>query len=167
MDNHFAIIICVLCALLCSRQASSGVESDTVVLFGLWDFSEKCSKAYHEGGDVGIVTVVDPPPDRIIVACDTGALVAHLPDSTFEDLKYAPDDTTLYNFYQPYFVNSTYVVKTGDGKYAKIQFQQVIPAPIMEYVYQPDGTRKLFDPDSVGVQITSWGTIKCFVKDSH
>ncbi len=136
----------------------SEILSDTVILAGSWDFSEQCSKSYPERGDVCIVIVVDPPPEQILVLCEAGAKVCHLPDSTFNDLKYAPEDTLAYDYYSPFVENSTYVIRTGDAKYAKIRFTQLYPYPMMEYAYQTDGSRMLFSP--VAVESVSWGTIK-------
>ena len=83
-----------------------------------------------------------------------------LPDSTFEDLMYAPEDSTLYDTEQPPLLGTTYVIKTGDGKYAKIVFTKVWPMNEAEmmYVYQPDGSRLLFNPTAT--EEFSWGRIK-------
>ena len=109
---------------------------------------------------VFVARVLDPPPERLLVICNNNSFITMLPDSTFEDLMYAPEDSTLYDTNLPALLGTTYVIKTGDGKYAKIVFMKLEPIYTTEmmYVYQPDGSRRFFNPTAT--EEFSWGCIK-------
>ena len=87
------------------------------------------------------------------------ALVAEISDCTFEELKYAPEDTTIYAIDAPALVGRVYVSRTMEGHYAKFRFLYLTyDEAVIEYVYQPDGSRVLYDASAV--EEYSWGKIK-------
>ena len=145
--------------LLATNPATSDVISGTAFMPDGWNFTLMENVMWYDA-HVFVALVVGPPPERLLVLCNNYSYIAMLPDSTFEDLLYAPEDSTLYDTNQPALQGTTYVIKTGDGKYAKIVFTKVWPMHETEmmYVYQPDGSRKLFD--DVGTETKSWGFIK-------
>ena len=131
-----------------------------------WDFSDTTSIDYLDPradivlSFVSMSTVGELPLGFFVTALH-GAKLAILPDSTFEDLKYAPpDSSSLYTYDDIWFmINRTYVVNTTEGHYAKFRFHHSENQPItIEYVYQPDGSRRLYDP--IGTEGQSWGAIK-------
>lgn len=154
---------CLLYTLVFISLMSSSVYSDvisgTTLINPGWNFTLMENVMWYDC-HVFVALVVDPPPERLLVICNNNSCIAMLPDSTFEGLMYAPEDSSLYDTHQPALQETTYVIKTGDGKYAKIVFTKVWPMHEAEmmYVYQPDGSRKLFN--DVGTETKSWGFIK-------
>ena len=144
---------------LMSSSVYSDVISGTAFMPHGWNFTLMENVMWYDA-HVFVALVVDPPPERLLVLCNNYSYIAMLPDSTFEDLMYAPEDSTLYDTEQPAYEGIVYVIKTGDGKYAKIIFTTLLPmyATEMIYVYQPDGSRRLFNPTAT--EEFSWGRIK-------
>jgi len=138
--------------------ANSAVMSGIGVLdLGGWDFSERMSVNPFVA-DLCVTFVVDPPLGLRASVYRSPGGVLMLPDSTYEDLKYAPADTTLYTLDVPAYLGTVYVSRTMEGHYAKFRFLQLYAAIIIEYVYQPDGSTKLFGP--IAIEGRSWGSIK-------
>jgi len=131
----------------------SGTANLSAGGLGGWDFSIMETVAVDDG-DIGVAHVGDLGGYFVIGL--NGALVAHLPDSTFEDLKYAPEDSTIYSMMQPAYVHSLYLMKTRDNKYVKLRFPENYSS--FDFIFQPDGSRKLFD--YIGTEYKSWGIIK-------
>lgn len=131
-----------------------------------WDFSDTTSIYYRDPrADIGLsytsMSTVGEFPLGFYVTPLHRAKLAILPDSIFEDLRYAPPDSSPLYTYSDICVmlNKTYVVITTEGHYAKFRFLQPDNHPLnIEYVYQPDGSNKLFDP--IGTMPCSWSRIK-------
>ena len=163
-------LLCVgsgaLFAASCSpAEANSEVISGIVnLIHGGWDFSEQVSTTGPFEGDISIVIVVDPPLGwRVVASFFSTALIAVIPDSTYEELQFAPADTSVYSFDAPADVGLVYVIRTEEGHYAKMHLLQCDYAGIsMEYTYQPDGSRRLFN--EIAVESTSWGKIKALYR---
>lgn len=146
-------------------QANSEVISGIVnLIHGGWDFSEQVSTTGPFEGDIFIAIVVDPPLGwRVVASFFSTALIAVIPDSTYEELQFAPADTSAYSFDAPADVGLVYVIRTEEGHYAKMHLLQCDYAgTIMEYTYQPDGSRRLFN--KIAVESISWGKIKALYK---
>ena len=155
MKRLLAFIFSMLCLLSCFCKAE--VIEGIGVVAGAWDFSEEESvnPILDPNADIGFAFVVDPPIGYWVGAFN-GALIA-LADSAFEVLTTSPEDTTLYDWTLPAFPGVTYVVRTTERHYAKFKPIQIL-IPIIQYAYQPDGSRLLVDP--VPVKPTTWGRIK-------
>ena len=177
----------------------------TAVIYGTgemdpwgWDFSLQEPAGILSGNpDILIAIVNDPGLGLIVSASMPPAIIIAVPDSTFEELKFAPADTTQYSWYAHAVENRTYVIRTLERTYAKfrlfnlpqgsisplvlnlsdldlfpgdvsiikhMEFLFIAHAtiPTIEYVYQPDGSTKLFD--KVSVEEVSWGVIKQLMK---
>jgi hypothetical protein len=151
-----ALALCGFALLLTLSNAHSGVISGTGRLtWGEWDFSE-CKPVNCYCGDIIILDVFEL--GLVVMTNYSPALVVILPDSSFEDLKYAPEDSTLYDYYAPYYPGRPYVVRTLERHYAKFRFMNFTVPWDIEYVYQPDGSRKLFD--EIATEKQTWGAIK-------
>ena len=145
-------------------SATNGVYAGSIISgtgvldeFWGWDFSEQSCTSDNRDMIVGFI--VDPPLGLSVGPTYPPSLIAMLPDSSFEDLKYAPADSSLYKIVQPAYLNVTYVARTLENHYAKFKFISLpYDIPIIEYVYQPDGSRKLFE--ETGTTKSSWGSIK-------
>ena len=143
--------------LILTSNAYPGIIWGTgVLIHGFWDFSEEESVLGY--GDIFIADIVDPPLGRRVCATYYPALIAVV-DSTFEELQFAPEDTTLYDINAPASLGRTYVVRTCESHYTKFRFLELsYQRSVIEYVYEPDGSRTLFG--EIGVGIYSWGAIK-------
>lgn len=141
-------------------KAFPGVIDGTGVLtYGEWDFSD--SAAVHcMCGDIYVIDVFEPPLGLVVtINYPPSAILSKSGAAVFDTLKYAPEDTSLYHDWVPATMQATYVVITREGHYAKFRFTSLSAFQvIIEYVYQPDGSSRLFDP--IAVKSTSWGRIK-------
>jgi hypothetical protein len=161
---YYSIIILMLCLVCYTNNVRSEIISGTVVLdkYWGWDFSAQ-SDSCNElccSLDIMISIIVDPPLGLSVGASCPPAMITMVPDSTFEELKFAPEDTTQYTWILPAEIGTCYVVRTMELHYAKFKFIQLpYDTPIFEYVYQPDGSRILYDTSSTSP--SSWGAIKC------
>ena len=127
-----------------------------------WDFSAQTSLCVLDMPDI-FVAFIDDPPLGLVVTVTNPARVVALPDSSFEDLRYAPEDSSAYGYDIPAYVYTTYVARTKEGHYAKFRFLQLpYDLVIIEYVYQPDGSRRLFN--LIGVEGCTWGAIKALFR---
>ncbi|MGD1048665.1 MAG: hypothetical protein ABR899_07955 [Candidatus Krumholzibacteriaceae bacterium] len=127
-----------------------------------WDFSEQVSLCYLENPDIILGFIVDPPLGLVIGVTGWASIVM-LPDSNFEDLRYAPEDSTAYGYDLPALVNTTYVARTREGHFAKFRLLQLpYLVPIIEYVYQPDGSRRFFN--EIGVEKSTWSAVKALFR---
>jgi hypothetical protein len=156
--NKKLLALILLSLFVLSYTAHSEVISGVGYLtWGTWDFSEQ--KSYEETyGDIMVVYIVDPPLGLKVVAIMPPTLIAVV-DSTYEELLYAPEDTTLYDWLAPVELGLTYVCRTYEKHYAKFRFMTIPPGIIkIEYTYQPDGSSLLFDPDPIDYH--SWSEIK-------
>ena len=153
------LLLTLILISVISGSARSDVISGTVVMPDGWNFTLMENVMWYDA-HVFVALVVDPLPERLLVLCNNYSYITMLPDSTFEDLMYAPEDSTLYDTEQPAYEGVVYVIKTGDGNYAKFIITKLLPMyeTEMMYVYQPDGSRRLFNPTAV--EEFSWGGIK-------
>jgi hypothetical protein len=147
--------------LLISCKVHSDIISGTGELtWGEWDFSE-CAPVNCYCGDINVLEVFEL--GLTVFAGHWPGLIVILPDSSFEDLKYAPEDTSIYDYHAPVDPNVTYVVRTLERHYAKFRFTNLgYPPWLIEYVYQPDGSRKLFD--EIATERQTWGGIKALYR---
>ena len=95
---------------------------------------------------------------------EEGAWITAVPDTSFNDLLFAPEDLSQYDTMMPADFGITYVIHTTEEHYVKFHFLHIFDFsdPVIEYVYQTDGTRKLFD--YISTEGSSWGTIKGMYK---
>jgi hypothetical protein len=132
---------------------------------GGFDFS---TRTQYAGGvdyiDVAWCVVLDPPlGDRLCMWNGSGILA--VPDSAVEDITHAPPESTLYSPDANPVPGQAYVVRTGDGFYAKFAVREFIKTAdahslLIEYFVQMDGTNHLDDDIIVAVQQTTWGRVK-------
>jgi len=136
-----------------------------------WDFSDSTSIGYPDYStavDIYMYVTLQNNPDTLnspsiyMVSAnfEAGALITVV-DSAFIDLKSAPEDLNKYTYSQYAYYNVTYVVKTIEDNYVKFRFTdlyETAPYPTIEYYYQTDGSRKLYEP--IGISESSWGRIK-------
>ena len=128
---------------------------------GAWDFSAQITVGpFTPDADLYFAFVVDPPLGDWIAAVN-GAMIAMV-DSSFGELTTAPVDTSLYDYDMAAILGITYVIRTGEGHYAKFTVDQLYPLIVLEYVYQPNGSPMLVDP--VGVEQTTWGRVKAIYR---
>jgi len=139
--------------------AEASVISGTGSMFkGGWDFSLQMTVDANVS-DVFLASVFDPPLGLRVAAYMAPALVAEITDCTFEELKYAPEDSMIYDIDAPASVGRVYVSKTMEGHYAKFRFLILTyDEIIIEYLYQPDGSRVLYDTSEI--KEYSWSRIK-------
>jgi hypothetical protein len=154
----------LLAASCFPARADSEVISGIVnLIHGGWDFSEQVSTTGPFEGDMFIAIVVDPPLGWRVATTIPPALITVIPDSTYENLQFAPADTSVYSFDAPAEVGYVYVIRTVERHYAKMRLIKCDYAgTIMEYTYQPDGSRKLFN--EIAVESISWGRIKALYR---
>ena len=156
------LVLWLLLIVLTSNAYSGIIWGTGVMTNAFWDFSEQMSVLGE--GDIDLAIVVDPPLGWRVGATRYPALIAEI-DSTFEELKFAPEDTTVYDIDAPASLGRTYVVRTLERHYAKFKFIELsYQGAVIEYVYQPDGSRKLFG--EIGVERYSWGAIKSIFRSS-
>jgi hypothetical protein len=86
-----------------------------------------------------------------------GAELVMMSGMAWERVTQAPADTVVYVHELSLFQDSTYVIRTGDGQYAKFRVVNM-GAGYFEYVYQSSGSRVL--DETVPTQVTTWGRIK-------
>jgi hypothetical protein len=155
-----AAALTVIALILTPLEVHSDVISGTGVLtWGEWDFSESEACEDMFCGDISVVDVFYPPLGLMVCAPYAPGLIICLPDSSFEDLEYAPEDTLAYSYDAPAYPNVTYVVRTLEGHYAKFRFTVLTyQSMIIEYVYQPNGSRELFNRTATKRQ--TWSAIK-------
>jgi len=161
--RHGLFFLCV-CMLVAATGASADVMSGQGVMDPCWgwDFSAQKSLCVLEFPDIFLSFVVEPPLG-LMISVTNPARVAMMPDSSFEDLKYAPEDSSAYGYDLPALLNTTYVARTKEGHYAKFRLLQLpYYEPIIEYVYQPDGSRRFFNV--IGVEGSTWGAIKALFR---
>jgi len=154
------LLLAVVAALCVSTPAFAGVIHGYAWFeFGSWDFSDSLLVGEHDG-DLRIIYVVSPPIGYQYT-CENGAVARTVP-GTFEDVAEAPEDLSTYEFYGPALLGPVYVLRTAEGHYVKYHMIQVLPAPLIEYVYQPDGSRVLVDV--LPAQSTTWGAVKALYR---
>jgi hypothetical protein len=158
-----AVALVGMVLLFVPFKGYSDVISGTGILtWGEWDFSESAPVNCY-CGDIMVADVFDPPIGLIVEVPYRPGLIVCLPESSFQDLKYAPEDTLAYDFEAPAYPNVTYVVRTLEGHYAKFRFTTLtLQSAVIEYVYQPDGSRRLFD--EIATQRQTWGIIKALYR---
>lgn len=159
-----ARILIGISLLLTPLKAHSDVISGTGVLtWAQWDFSESEACEDMFCGDIAVIDVFYPPLGLVVSAPYAPGLIICLPDSSFQDLKYAPEDTLAYSYEVSAYANVTYVVRTLEGHYAKFRFTVLTyQSMIIDYVYQPDGSRELFN--RIATKRQTWGAIKALYK---
>ena len=165
MRGKRALLAAVACAVLLYTSVAIGdvISGIGDMNLGGWDFSTQTTVPPMNGpnnnpdNDISFVIVVDPPLG-IMVFAENGAMVTAILDSTFEELTEAPGDSSLYALILPASIGDTFVILTTEGFYAKLSPLRIEPWPIIEYVYQPNGSRILVDP--VAVEATTWGRVK-------
>jgi hypothetical protein len=122
-----------------------------------FDF-ERQQSVFHldPSADLILGYVADPPLGYRTMG-QHGAELVLMSGMTWEEVTVAPGDTSLYYWDLPLYQDSTYVIRTGEGHYAK--FRVLVPGVFyFEYVYQSDGSRVL--DGTVPTQVTTWGRIK-------
>jgi hypothetical protein len=82
------------------------------------------------------------------------------PDSSYEALTTAPEDSNAYFVAVVPYPDEVYVVRTNKSRYAKIRGLDLRPGGefTFEYSYQDDGTRIL--TGKVPIEQTTWGKVK-------
>ena len=154
-----AVLNVFVSAIPVSAEVISGVG---VLSQGAWDFSESASvhPKLDPNADLTFVLIVDPPPERTAVWGLNGATLVMV-DSSFAELTTAPEDTSLYDWEWPLLMAATYVIRTTERHYAKFRILDLM-IPMIEYVYQPDGSRILTNgvPTGIAEHITTWGRLK-------
>jgi hypothetical protein len=154
------LLFAIMIAICSVAPASAGVIHGYAWFeFGSWDFSDSLLVGEHDG-DLRIIYVVSPPIGYQYT-CENGAAARTVP-GTFEDVVEAPEDPSTYEFYGPALLGPTYVLRTAEGHYVKYHMIQVSPAPLIEYVYQPDGSRTFVA--ALPVQSTTWGAVKALYR---
>ncbi|MDH4038654.1 MAG: hypothetical protein OEX18_15645 [Candidatus Krumholzibacteria bacterium] len=154
------LLLAVVAALLMSTPALADVIHGYAWFeFGSWDFSDSLLVGEYDG-DLSIVYVVDPPLGYVY-GCWNGAS-ARTVSGSFEDVLEAPADLSTYETHGLALLGPVYVLRTAEGHYVKYHMIQVLPAPLIEYVYQPDGSRILVD--ILPVQNTTWGAVKALYR---
>ena len=123
--------------------------------FGSWDFSDSLLVGEHDG-DLRIIYVVDPPIG-LQYACENGALARTVPGG-FADVLEAPEDLSTYQSDGPMLFGIVYVMRTAEGHYVKYRLVTEFPDPLIEYIYQPNGTRFFMDP--LQARRSTWGAVK-------
>ncbi len=87
------------------------------------------------------------------------ATLMALPGQIYADLISAPSDESGFAADVPLLFNTTYVIKTQEGKYAKFVITgESAAAYTFNYVFQDDGTRVLGIPATLDEQ--TWGRLK-------
>ena len=156
------LVLWFLLIVLTSNAYSGIIWGTGVLIYGFWDFSEEESVLGY--GDIFIADVVDPPLGCRVCATCYPTLIAEI-DSTFEELKFAPEDTTVYDIDAPASLDRTYVVRTWERHYVKFRFLELsYQRSVIEYVYQPDGSRRLFG--DISVEKSPWGAIKSIFRST-
>ena len=157
--------------LLVGKVGAGTIVFGTVVLDDTWtwDFSESSDTSPLLSCDPDIMIALgvtgaygDYLGDVVAGTCPPNIIIA-LPDSSFEDLRYAPADTMLYDWYCKLEIETSYVVRTNEYHYAKFRFTHIPPGdPVMDFAYQTDGSTKLFD--EIGTETSTWGAIKALCR---
>lgn len=154
----------IVILFLIPRSLFSDVITGTAELTnGFWDFYTMESLTWQEGGGHAFVPLMN---GVLVVAATNGSFVAAVPDSGFEELQYAPADSTQYYYNQVAVDGRIYVYKitnitTREVTYAKVRFLRYSYPVVLDYVYQPDGSRKLFN--DVGIDHSTWSMIKALI----
>lgn len=163
--SKYLLSLWLLLIVLTSNAYSDVISGIGVLDKGAWDFSDTTSvHPLDESADITFartaLTEETTLPLTLYVCANPPAQIAVITYSTFEELQYAPPDTSsLYGYYACAFESWTYVIKTREGNYGKFRLLHLGgPYKIIEYVYQPDGSRKLFG--DISVEKSSWGAIK-------
>jgi hypothetical protein len=136
------------------------------LLYGGFDFStETQDPLYNPYKDISWCIIVDPPlGDRFCLWNGAGLLA--VPDTTVENITYAPPDISSYEFDVAPTLGQSYVMKTGDGIFLKFSVRQFVPyvTLVIEYYVQKDGTNNLRDDIIVPVRPATWGRIKALYR---
>lgn len=146
-----------------SRPADAKLTHGSVDLIGGCQFVFSDQTCYHgnpvdDPCDLEFIVIVDPPLGFMLSAWHDGGVLA-VPDSTVENITWAPTDMKAYSIGAPPVYNRAYVFKTGDGFYAKFAFRSEITGQaIIEYWVQMDHTNVLVDPTPT--QASTWGYVK-------
>jgi hypothetical protein len=145
-----------------SRLAGARLAHGTVDLEGChFVFGEqKCypGNLVDDPVDIALIIIVEPPLGPMLSAWHDGGILA-VPDSTVENITWAPSDMKAYGIGAPPVYNRAYVFKTGDGFYAKFAFRSEYSGQaIIEYWVQIDHTNILVDPTPT--QASTWGRVK-------
>jgi hypothetical protein len=155
------VVLCVIAIVGSSTPVRAGVVHGYAWFeFGSWDFSDSLLVGEHDG-DLRIIYVVDPPIGYQYT-CENGAL-ARTVSATFEEVVEAPADLSTYGVRGPALIGPVYVLRTAEGHYVKYHMIAVVPAPLIEYVYQPNGSRILVD--ALSVRQSTWGAVKALFRN--
>jgi len=128
-------------------------DSSTCPLFGRYcgDFSITFTMLQTAAEPTAIVMLAMPPHAGIALAS---------PDSSYEELTTAPEDSNAYFTAVVPYPFQVYVVMTNEGHYAKLRGVDLGPGGdfTFEYSYQDNGTRVLVG--GVPTEETTWGRVK-------
>ena len=171
MRTRFAVFL-VAFVTLCSPAAAELIHG-TIDLSSCrpgFDFGQQSCATWLCAEDFVILRTHPPVPFPFslvtclcgdgfgICFCDAPSVVAMIPDTTLEQVEWAPEDSTLYACQQWVFGNTVYVIHTVDGLYTKFVFRDFPTNGYkIEYVVQTDGSRRL---GGVPVAHSTWGWIK-------
>ncbi len=169
MKKYYLLLLIVL--IIPSFSRAELLHGYGTMNYWTWDFSDSCSVYFSpvSPNNVDIMMFMtarikgDQPssPTELYVAANyyEGALITAEPDTALEELRVAPEDSSVYAGYSLARQDVTYIVKTVEGHYAK--FRLILydePVPVIEYYYQTDGSRIL--NATIGTEESTWGRIK-------
>lgn len=162
-----AFLAISLGSIILVRTTHADLSHGTVnLLGGGFDFTtETQSTEYDEYRDIAWCIVVDPPLGDLFCLWNGAGLLA-VPDTTVEDISYAPPDIASYEFELAPVLGQAYVMLTGDGVYLKFAVREFEPyvGLVLEYYVQKDGTNNLRDDIIVPVRTTTWGGVKALYR---
>ena len=159
--RNYTLFILVVLLPVFSR---AGVIRGDGCLGGMyaWDFSDSVAVEWGSD-DLLLFRGFDGSGQHIEVAIAPHGL-AIIPDSSYKDLSYAPEDLSRYETEQELRNLTAYVVRTAEGNYAKFQIllDDCGGHFHIEYSYQPNGSRCLVD--GIAIQDRTWGIIKALYR---
>ena len=113
-------------------------------------------------GDISYGIVVEPPLGPQLLMWWGGGILA-VPNTPVENITAAPTDANAYHSNEPSEPGMAFVVRTGDGFYAKLVVRAWLPnSVVIEYWVQMDGTNDL--DDVVAVMPSTWGSVKALYR---
>ncbi|UCF04358.1 MAG: hypothetical protein JSV33_10445 [bacterium] len=158
---EYAITFFFLIFLLIPQHSNGDVIHGSAELYQNqgWDFSDSCYVSMYTA-DMVIFHGLDSNfvPHEAVITLYGGCLS----DSAYNELTIAPADPLNYVQELGIYLHQCYVIITEEGHYVKCQISWGSSAYIIEYTYQPDGTRWLVD--EIGVDHSTWGRIKALFR---
>jgi hypothetical protein len=153
----FAITLCLLVA----TRSGADLHSGTGVV--PWDFSDSTHVDDIFGPwDIAMIQFAADSEEglQLVVGANWPGKIALMPDTVaFGELDFAPDDESLYQDDYYFVPDRVWVVRTIEGHYAKVWFDDYSGSFV--YVYQDDGTRSF---GGVPVRAVTWGQVKALYR---